>query len=107
MADVVERLRAQELNWKRISQLRPSQKVAEWCCNARSSPLGLLRSRFLRGGSETSADHDVIVLTRRMPKSMFTHQQDGIDENDGLALSLVGRWWVMPLFSRTGGFFCA
>ena len=88
---MVERLRAQELNWKRVSQLRASLKVAEWCCNALSSPLGLLRTRFLRGGlSQTSADHDVIVLTRRMPKSMFTHQQDGIDENDGLALSLVG-----------------
>jgi hypothetical protein len=43
--------------------------------------------------SETSADHDVIELTRRMPKSMFTHQQDGIDENDGPALSLV--WTLM------------
>ena len=96
VADVAELLRAQELNWKRVFST-----ATKWKCR-RMLLLGLkLANRLMQIPLpsdvlyEISADHDVTVLARRMPKSVLTHQHDGIDEHDGPALyfSLKDSWW--------------
>ena len=96
VADVAEVLRAQELNWKRVFSTATKWK------GRRMVLLGLaLANRFMEVPlpinilNMIAADHDVTMLARRMPKSMLTHQQDGIDEHDGPALyfSLKDSWW--------------
>lgn len=96
VADVAELLRAQELNWKRVFST-----ATKWKCR-RMLLLGLeLANRLMEIPlpsdvlSEISADQDVTVLARRMPKSVLTHQHDGIDEHDGPALyfALKDSWW--------------
>jgi hypothetical protein len=95
IADVAELLRAQQLNWKRVFST-----ATKWKCR-RMLLLGLeLANRLMETPlppdvlNEISADHDVAMLARRMPKSMLTHQHHGIDEHDGPALyfSLKDSW---------------
>jgi Uncharacterised nucleotidyltransferase len=138
VTDVAELVRSQQLNWKRVLST-----ATKWKCR-RMLLLGLeLANQLMETPlpadvlNEISADHDVTMLARRMPKSTLTHQHDGIDEHDGPALyfSLKDSWWErwryglvlvrhghplikhlpswfrwkrqMTLFSRTGEFFRA
>lgn len=96
VADVAELLRAHQLNWNGVFST-----ATRWKCR-RMVLLGLeLANRLMEVPlpiyilNMIAADHDVTVLARRMPKSMLTHQQDGIDEHDGPALyfSLKDSWW--------------
>ena len=96
MMDVAELVRSQQLNWKLVLST-----ATKWKCR-RMLLLGLeLANQLMETPlpadvlNEISADHDVTVLARRMPKSMLTHHHDGIDEHDGPALyfSLKDRWW--------------
>lgn len=96
VADVAELLHSQRLNWKRVFST-----ATEWKCH-RMLLLGLaLANRLLEIPlpadilNAISGDHDVTVLARRMPKSLLTHQHEGIDEHDGPALyfSLKDSWW--------------
>lgn len=96
VADVAELLRAQELNWKRVFST-----ATKWKCR-RMVLFGLeLANRLMEVPlplnilNMISADHDVTMLTQRMPKSLLTHQRDGIDEHDGPALyfALKDNWW--------------
>ena len=96
VADVAELLRAHRLDWQRVFST-----ATKWKCR-RMLLLGLaLADRLMKIPlppdilSAISADHDVPVLARCMPKSVLADQDCGIDEQDAVALyfSLKDNWW--------------
>jgi hypothetical protein len=96
VADVAELLRAHRLDWQRVFST-----ATKWKCR-RMLLLGLaLADRLMKIPlppdilSAISADHDVPVLARCMPKSVLADQDCAIDEQDAVALyfSLKDNWW--------------
>lgn len=95
VVDVAELLRVQQVNWKRVFAAADM-----WDCH-RMLLLGLrlahrlmdtpLPPNILRA---VHSDVHIPPLADRMPKSLLTHSQDGIDEHDGPALyfSLKDNW---------------